>query len=462
MHEKSLSWSDIDPIRYFKVLLGITVLTVFILALLRDFDRDEFEAVHSAWKILNGERIYLDFFQHHHAFFYYFIGPVISSVGEHASTLLVLRVLMFGFYIGMLWCTFQIVDLIFGNGKVTWLTLFLLSAMTMFSQKAIEIRPDVPQVFLGLLAITFLWKHVNKTNLVLFYLSAACMGVSFLFLQKTVFIVAGVGLIQLYWVYEKRLNFLQLIAYWVVFVFSISPYYLYLWNSGQFEEYVFWNWILNMHFEGGFSPFKVIIDSLYYNHFIWIFFVLGMVKCFKNGIKDLPMLSLILLGTVFLAQSPYRQYFMPFLPFMCGIAAYGILNSLKPKQASIVVFLAFLVPMIFFLRTMIVYPNQPQMDKVSWVLKNTNPTDYVYDGDARFNLFRKDIDFFWYSTEPGKGGLGTYKKLKPYTYNVHSAIQKYQPKVVSNLFVGNLLEDSTLLNKYSRSEKYPDLYVKLE
>ncbi|MEO9803019.1 MAG: hypothetical protein ABJF04_07220 [Reichenbachiella sp.] len=450
---------EINLILFFKILLGITVLTVFHLALFRDFDRDEFEAVHSAWKILSGERIYLDFFQHHHPFFYYFIGPVISLVGESSSTLHVLRMFMFGFFIGMLWCTFQISDLVFGNRKITWLAVLFLSAMTMFSQKAIEIRPDVPQVFLGLLAIVFLWKHVLKPNQIILYLSAICMAISFLFLQKTLFIIAGVGLLQLYWIFEKKMNILQLITYWMVFMFSISPYYLYLWTQGQFEAYLFWNWILNMHFEGGFSPFKAIIDSLYYNHFIWIFFVLGVVRCFKKGIKDLPLLCLILLGTVFLVQAPYRQYFMPFLPPMCGIAAYGVLSLLRPKQASLVVLIAFMVPMIFFIRTMIVYPNQPQLDKVSWVMENTESADRVYDGDARFNLFRKDIDFFWYSTEPGKGGLGTYKKLKPYTYDVYSAIQKYKPKIISSLFINDLLE-STELGNYYPSEVYPDLYIK--
>lgn len=442
-----------------KILLGVLVLTVLALATFRDFDHDEFEAIHSAWKVSVGEVIYEDFFQHHHPFFYYGLSPIIQIVGENIYTPLVLRVVMFSCYLVMLWCSFGIAQLIFGDENVSWLSVLLLASLAMFSQKAIEVRPDVPQVLFGLMSILFLLRHYKFDDRGWLFISAFCLGLSFLFLQKTIFIVAGVGLMQLFWMYKKSFALSRLVTYWVVFGVTISPYYLYLLASDQVETYLFWNWILNMHFEGSFSALNAMIDSFYYNHFIWIFFLIGAVLCVKRGIADLVLLSLILLATVFLVKAPYRQYFMPFLPLMSAIAAYGMFQVLKYKHLLVAMGLIIIVPLILLIRTMIIYPNQPQLNKVEWVLQQTNPQDYVYDGDIYFNLFRKDIDFFWYSTEPGKGGLGTYKKLKPYEYDIHSSILTYQPKVVSNLFLQEM-PGGEVLSNYSQSERHPDLYVR--
>jgi hypothetical protein len=50
-------------------------------AWLRVFDHDELEAVHTAWKMWTGERIYIDFFQHHHPLFYRLLIPVLDLFG---------------------------------------------------------------------------------------------------------------------------------------------------------------------------------------------------------------------------------------------------------------------------------------------------------------------------------------------------------------------------------------------
>jgi len=457
--EKIISHRDeVNLILFFKILLGITVLTVFLLAIFRDFDHDELEAVHTAWKILNGEVIYIDFFQHHHPFFYYLISPVIWVVGENTTTLLVLRVLMFGAFIAMLWCAFRISDLIFEDKKVAWLATLFLVSMTMFSQKAIEVRPDVPQVLFGLLSILFLYKHIKSTSRTSLYLSAFCMGLSFLFLQKTIFIVAGIGLTQLYWVCEKKFTIKYVLLYWVCFSLTVCPYFLYLIFSGQFQDYLFWNWILNMNFEGSFPALKTILNSFHYNHFIWIFFLIGAVVCFRRKIIDISLLSIILLGTVFLVNAPYRQYFMPFIPLMCAIAAVGLLSVLRYKQVLTVVFLAFIVPNLYYIWSMVVNPNKNQIEKINWVLQQTSQSDYIYDGDIYFNIYRKDIDFFWFSTEPGKGGLGTYKKLKPYTYDIYSSISKFKPKLISTIFI-NDMDHHYIKENYSISDRYKDIYV---
>lgn len=444
-----------------RAILAVMLVVILSLTLFRDFDHDEFEAVHTSWKILNGESIYIDFFQHHHPFFYFLIAPLIQLFGESVETLYALRVLMFSCYLAMLWIVYELSMLIIADKKVAMLSVCLLSCMAMFGQKAIEIRPDVPQVLFGLMGVFFLFQHVKLKLSLRLEVSALCMALSYLFLQKTVFIIASIGIVQLFWMYDRQFSFKQLIKYWLVFGLAISPYYVYLFASGEFENYLFFNWILNMHFEGGFSAFNAIIDSFYYNHFIWIFGGIGFVLFFKKGAKDVSILGVMLFAAVFVVRAPYRQYFMPFVPVLCMMAAFAMVQLLSSKRLHFVLVLTALVPTVYLVRTVIVYPNTPQLEKVAWVLSQTSRDDFVYDGDIYFNLYRRDIDYFWYSTEPGKGGLGTYQKLRPYTYDLDSLVKKYKPKVVSSTFLnGAVIEE--LATKYEQSSEYPDLYVRLK
>ncbi|MEP2026663.1 MAG: glycosyltransferase family 39 protein [Reichenbachiella sp.] len=448
-------------ILYYKFLLSILVVVGIATSILRDFDHDELEAVHSAWKILDGERIYIDFFQHHHPLFYYSLIPIIHIFGASTATLLVLRFLMFSMFILFLTGTFKFSLTLFKDKSVAWLCIVLLSSMAMFTQKAIEIRPDVPQALLGLTAIFLLFRYIRNHRLNGLTLSAFCLGVSFLFLQKTIFIIASVGLIQLLWVYQQKYSFKELLIYWCVFVLTIAPYYAYLISYNQFENYLFWNWTLNMNFKGGFSAFNTLVESFSYNHFIWIFFVLGMVRFYKEKQFDVLLLSFLLLLSVFLVKAPYRQYFMPFIPFMCIISSYALLAIQYRKQRYILVTMIVLVPLVYFLRTIIVYPNQPQLKKIEWVLNKTNHGDLIYDGDVYFNVFRADVDFFWYSTDPDKGGLKTYMSLQEYDYDIYQIIENKKPKLISDLFIENITQP-VISSNYTQSKKYPDLYIRNE
>ncbi len=448
-----------DQITLLKVISALVLTLVFLLSIFREFDRDEFEAIHTAWKLYQGEMIYIDFFQHHHPFFYYSLIPLIKIFGESISTLLVARSLIFLMLVGMIKLTHDLANVSFNNRLINWLSVLLVVSTSMFSQKAIEIRPDVPQTFFALLSILLLLKP-DKVGIKTITLSGILLGVSFLFLQKTIFIVAGFGLVQLYWVYIKKWTIAELILFWICFTTSISPYYFYLIATDQFETYLFWNWILNMNFEGSFPTFRTISDSFIYNHFIWIFYIIGVFILIKKGEFELSIISLVLLGSAFIVNMPYRQYFMPFVPLMCIISASSMIAFLKEgKKLRLVVGWAAMIPAIYFVYTLITYPNKPQLNKINWVLITSSSGDHIYDGDIGFNLYRRDVDFFWYSTNPEIGGLKTYQKLENYDYNVYEVIRKYQPVIISTSFIPDLANPA-ISDHYVQSEEYPDLYIR--
>lgn len=450
---------DSNEIVFYKRLLSVMVLFVLLISIFREFDHDEFEAIHTSWKIWNGQLLYIDFFQHHHPGLYYVLYPYFTVFNESIGGLIFLRICVFLIFLGILNITYNISELLFRDRALSWLSILLLSSIPMFWHKAIEIRPDIPQVFFALLSILYFFKHRQNPRNSYRFFSSICLGLSFLFLQKTLFIIAGLGLIQLFYLYSRELSVSSFLKFWLCFFVTLSPYYLYTVLTSQFDSYVFWNWIINMNFMGSHPAIYTILDSFAYSHFVWIFYVVGLYLLLKKRHFELTLLSMILLGTTFLVKMPYRQYFMPFVPIMCIISSYGMNVVLNWRPKKMIVILTSAVSIIYAIYSIIKYPNRPQLNKVQWVLNHTESSDLVYDGDAYFNLYREDIDFFWFSAYPTGGGLGTYQKLKSYDYDLIESIKNREPKIVSTLFLQNTIHPY-LIENYRRSKEYPDLFIR--
>lgn len=447
-----------DCLLYF--VLGVVVLLIFSNSLYRWFNHDELEAIHSSWKILKGEIIYVDFFQHHHPFLYYTLGPLLKVFGESTRTLVFFRVIIFVLYILILWVTYNIVLLLFDSKKKGLLSLILLSCITTFFEKAIEVRPDVPQVFFGLVAIYFFVVQHKRKATKYTLLGSVSLGISFLFLQKTLFLMIAILLLQLVRLYTKRTTFTTICVYWCCFILSLLPYLYYIFHNGFMSDYVLYNWIININFLDSFSPIRGLVRSYKQNPVVWTFFALGVL--FSRGyiVKEVCALSFILLLAVFLVKAPYEQYYMMFFPLMAIIAGHGLVCTINNNLAinSIASFAVAGVAMIILCKNLVMTTNTHQVEKMEYVISNTNRSDYVYDGDIQFNVFRKDIDFFWYSIHPN-AGLETYQSLYPYDYDIYELIDRFKPKIISNYYIDNMNHE-IIKKQYHPSDEYEDIFVR--
>ena len=92
------------------------------------------------------------------------------------------------------------------------------------------------------------------------------------------------------------------------------------------------------------------------------------------------------------------------------------------------------------------------------MLAETGPEDRVYDGDAQFNVFRKDIDYFWFSVKPKTGNLTAYRLMREYPYDPYQSISKKQPKVISDSFIR--MKEPAVAEHYTRSPLFKDIYIR--
>ena len=444
-----------------------TLLTAFLgiilyCSIMKEFDPDEIEAAHTTWKIFDGERIFVDFFQHHHPFHYYLLLPVLTVFGESVTSIYVMRIVSFVMLVSMLFVTYRLSIVIYDDRPTARLGLLLLTSALLFVKSAVEIRPDVPQTLFALISILFIFHYIDKKQLRWLVLCSICLAASFLFLQKAIFVMFLIGLLLLINVFRKNVPFKHVLIYCFGILICVAPYYIYLFCSGTFSTYWTFNWLLNMKFLRHFTAFNSLGIALRTSTVLCIFYVWSLLKFTKtpNQIR-IGWLSLGLIGSTCLVRAPYEQYFMIIVPVMAVIAANAITAMFEKNRFGVLLVLAFGLGLPeYLLINQLRENNTTQIQTIEYVLSVTEPGDIVYDGNAGFNVFRSDIDFFWFSVKPERA-LATYRTMTEYEYDIYALIRKHKPKVISTHCIENM-QHKGIADYYEQSSQYNDLYIRTD
>lgn len=476
------------------VLLGLLLIALFFVSSRRYFDEDELEAIHTTWKMNQGEEIYVDFFQHHNPFFYYVLKPLLRNLSQNSNSLLLLRKIHTLVPLGIILCTFWIGALLF-NRRVGLSAAIILAASQTFLNDAIELRPDVLQAFFNILAALFLFVYLIKrvANPTIKYqkffliLSAVALAISFLFLQKAIIFILFLGMILMERVLRKKIPWYDLLIYAFFFLLTLAPYAIFLYLKNQLFLYYILNWKLNAHFLNTFSPWTTLQDIFRQDAFLLIMFGLALFAFFfKRKQERLYPMLIISCGTfiyLFVTPSPYPQYLLMGLPFSAIVIAkiFGELphnakidqdsqaenlvanpHLKKSSLSSFYFLLTLYVVLSLASSSKIIFDRELtqslQLNKIDFVLSRTQTNDYVYDADVSFNVFRKDLDYFWFSVKPYRA-LDTYRQtVGPYNYDPYQLIDRYKPKVISRETISNI-EEPRIKDFYTQSV-YHDLFIR--
>ena len=449
------------------VLLAASVALLFMGSLNRFFDHDEFEAMHTAWYIFQGERIYEDFIQHHFPLLHYLLVPLYAVFGSTTETIIAARVAMFFNVLGMLVATYLIALEVYRKHLVAVVGTLFLTLITLFTAKAIEIRPDTPQslfVFLG----TYLVLRAFRTRARwTFILGGVCFGVAFLFLQKAVIFLGLVGLVMLARVWSRKLKFSEVVLFSAAAVAPVLPFVLYLFATKTLDTFIFWNFTYNSFYYTlrGWEYEKLVrnLGAVYkLNGVVILLFATTLFLLRKRRLEwELIFLIAGVAGFTLLSGRHNPQYYMLAFPFVAILAAKGLATGLGRHKAlaAFVLIFAFAGPAEQMFSRVVTPSNAGQLAKIQYVLDLTDEDDYIYDGNIWFNLFRRDIDFIWYMAGPPYKARETLAALLDYDYNIYESIERFEPKVISDFGIENM-GDPRIANHYVRSPEYDDLYIR--
>ena len=441
------------------IVLMIQVSLIFSNQFIRMFNSDEFESIHVAWKISQDQSIYTDFFEHHHPFFYYLLVPLIIIGKSSILTLYLARLLIFVNLLFIYFITFRIASLI-KDKYFALISLIILNNFIFFLTTATEIRPDNLQFSFCLLSVYLLLLFFKNKNNFVAFLSAASLGVAFLFLQKTIFFIAPIFLLFLWQKQKKKISFNSISIFIVGLLAPLIPYFIYLVLSGNLNIYIQNFWLFNLLLEVRQPILKFYFLLLITNILAWPLFLLGLIRARKERQQPFLFLGFISLFILLaLIPTPFKlnQYYTVIAPLSALVAAFGfqyIIDRNKKIAALILIFLS-VYPIAFLIAAQIKASNTEQLARVEYVLANTLPNDKVFDGANYFNLFRDDIDYLWFGL---RYTVPAMKKLVGYEYDVYKLIDEKKPKIIwrSNL----KLSDPRIKDNYTFSEVYDDLLIR--
>lgn len=438
------------------------------------FDHDEFEHVHSAWYILNGHAPYSDFYQVHHPLLWYLMTPVLSIFGNTVETLVITRAAIYVLALGIAFATYEIARRATASREAGLLSVILLQSMVMFSSIVIQIRPDVPQVLLGLISVYCLVGFLQTDDIKYVVAAGLSASVSFLFLQKSLFLLVAYAIILTYGLLRRRISIRSVL--W--FIASVSlPLVLFLGQIaivGSFHDYILTGWILHIRWlETSPLPDLLLGSFTEENSLFWLLLPLSVAFVLLNRRTNDELKATVFIGTVMLMWPltkgrPHAQDFMLAIPLLCIAIAYflsSVCDRLRLGAVGPLVLIALVVvqPLSFLLpeRMRTDHRRRYQLAKIPFVIENSESYDLVYDGDAQFNLYRHDLHYFWFSVVEG-GGLDTYNALtnnKYGGYDICELIKSKQPTFASDHELD--VVECGLRHLYEKTA-FPDLYVKRE
>jgi len=390
-----------------KILLGIFLGLAVLMALRHPFNHDEFEHLHAAWNMQHGLRPYVDFFEHHHPLIWYFLLPILWIFGETTTAVLAARFLMLGCLLVIGRQIFVLTGRIFRTPGARLFAVAFLFSNVLFVYGGVEVRPDVPQLLLILGAVLELAAFEKDGKNGRLPAAAFLSSLAFLFLQKTVLFLFAAAVA---WLWRRRdpgapkPPARTKAAAAAAFLTPIGLFLSTLWISGALPDYWACSWLFNLN--RGSSPRPALFflmtfaeNFLHYALGLAVFVLVVRGKWGKRIPLILPATILVCGAAPFLLGSPYAQYFLlpvALLSVLCG----GFLAEALPRfrgRALVPIFVLFLAlpPAVSFGIRAIV-GNRAQIKLVGYVLRNTTPADCVYDGRAEFNVFRRDIHYFWF------------------------------------------------------------------
>ena len=139
------------------VTLGVVLRIGVVLN--RRIDPDESQHLHVAWRVMQGQVPYRDFWEHHLPFFYYAMAPLTAWLTDRPEIYFAARGLMVALAAVAVVLTWRLARRLSEHGAV-WAVVVLLF-LPQFAETSTETRPDVPALVAHLASLLALvrWRE---------------------------------------------------------------------------------------------------------------------------------------------------------------------------------------------------------------------------------------------------------------------------------------------------------------
>ncbi len=410
------------------LLVLIATPCVLRLALVphRGFGPDELEHSHFAWRMLQGELPYRDYFEHHTPFFHFMLRALFSwrevtlSGDEAVAAVFDARRLDWGFGTLSLALTFLLGRALRGT-RQGLLAALLLGNSGVFLWRGFESRPDVPAMALVTLSILlaargFFALLAGSPALPPLALGGLTLGAATMITQKVLFFGPGLALFSLWLLFEpnlavtRRSRLLGIAAFGGFFLVPILATLGYFAAHGALRQFVECNFLVNTRWPGlrardfvqmmwGYDPVPVALC------FVGVLLGFGRPSL-ANLRRGEPLLALAFLSPLaglLVHPAVTLHYFLLFAPLGCLYAADALVRAgdalgarfqRLPTEALLALLaIALSVPGALRLREAYARGNWSTLQGLRFVIANTAPWQPTLDGFTGLGAFRPSAFF---------------------------------------------------------------------
>lgn len=389
-----------DSYKYFNILFYIAVSLFAALSIANikasGLLVDTLEHLRASFFIGSGLLPYKDFFEHHNPLLWFMLSPLTKMLyGNLVIVPLVRSLALLGYFLCIYLIYLINAKFIYGKKAALISTFVLISLPIWFD--IINIRPDIFMMLCFLGALYLFYSYLENKKLLKLIVCYTLISISFLFLQKVLFLIFGFGLVNLWYIYKKELKIKDVIIASVVASAPLIIFCSYLLYNGIFDDWFYYNFTFNTIVHSYYDYHSLVAwttKALFFISFIIIF------KQYANDKKALPIFVLVVCAFFSLLYFfPYIHYAVPY--FLLASVYFGIFfEDIKIFSHKILSILSILVLFFGILSNYSsVYDRKLYADTMKTMedVNNIEPDKTVFlVTNLQYSIFRKPLNYHWF------------------------------------------------------------------
>lgn len=471
---------------------GAEFVWLIFLGLFNDFFLvDEMEHIHASWLVADGNVPYRDFFEHHHPLLWFIFSPFTLLFYDNANILLFSHYFALFFNLISLFYVYRICKLYISD---VWTWVLCLITIAVFNDKmhalSVEFRPDLLMHLCFLSGLYYYFSYLKDKKTYLLTLAFCLFALSFLFLQKIIFLLLVLGGWTLFLVGKKVISLSDFFKSLILPVVILLSFLGYLFFTDSLKQYWELNYTLNTLLSAiyGFSCFRYKLGGIALSfslnnqyfavNFSWFDTLISFIALFclsafikpKNVYRrTFALLFVFELIIRYFTFSTFAQYFY-LLNILALVIIFSVLEQQKSKLWLKVRYVFVFGYILAFLNAVpdYIFRKSPVVEKIKeyqYIIDNTSDDEKLLNGYINnFNIFRKDTDYVWFALNDAGYLYNSY--LRKDRYDINADILADKPKFIyfSNFKITPLVFRSKFISRYNFDilnlyKKYPDKYL---
>lgn len=285
---------------------------------------DNVEHLHTSWVIWMGYFPYRDFFQHHNPLTWYLSAPLVAYLINNINIFAIFNVIsMLGLYLIAYY--HSKIFLLYESNKTVALFLAAIIVSAYSLLWSTDYRPDTFMFIFFYMGLFYLLLYVKENKCRALVISFLCFFISFMFTQKVLMHVVVPGLAIIYWLYRRKIKFMDLIKASVAPLILLACFISYLYCNDALGVYWLSNFEFNTHIPEVFQENRIILPPREYIDFYIFVPIAGIATIyflFKGNCAEKLFSWMFLLELIFRAF-----YFSAFLHYVIFLLMLSIMLS---------------------------------------------------------------------------------------------------------------------------------------